>query len=39
MKNEESMDLDMLAFSQFVEAKFKAADDEEEDEYMTPINT
>jgi hypothetical protein len=37
MKNEEeSKDLDMLAFSQFVEAKFKTLD-EEEDEFMTPV--
>jgi len=33
---EESKDLDMLAFSQFVEAKFKTLD-EEEDVYMTPV--
>ena len=33
---EESKDLDMLAFSQFVEAKFKTLD-EEEDEFMTPV--
>jgi hypothetical protein len=33
---EESKDLDMLAFSQFVEAKFKTLD-EEEDVFMTPV--
>jgi hypothetical protein len=36
MKNEESKDLDMLAFSSFVESKFKTMDEEEE-EVMTPI--
>ena len=42
MKNEEeeeeekTKDLDMLAFSQFVEAKFKTLD-EEEDQFMTPV--
>ena len=33
---EESKDLDMLEFSQFVEAKFKTLD-EEEDVFMTPV--
>lgn len=38
MNNEESKqeDLDMLAFSQFVEQKFKSLS-EDEDEIMTPV--
>ena len=36
MQNEESNDLDMLTFSQFVESKFKILD-EEEDDFLVPV--